>query len=180
MARCWLMKTEPETFGIADLARVKVEPWTGVRNAMARNFMRQMTVGDDVLFYHSSCTPPGVVGLARVAKTGVVDATQFDQDSPYFDPKSQHGAPRWDCVDVEYVATLPRVVSLPELRGERALAGMMLFTWSRLSVQPVTDEQYRHILVMAQQEPKATRTAEPRARRASRRPAARKKKTRRR
>ena len=164
------MKTEPETFSIADLARVKIEPWTGVRNPMARNFMRKMTVGDDVLFYHSSATPSGVVGLARVANTGVVDATQFDPASPYYDPKSTPDQPRWDCVDVEYVAELPRLVSLAELRGEPALAGMMLFTWSRLSVMPVTDAQYRHVLVMANQEPKAIRKAVKRAKPARRRP----------
>jgi len=160
------MKTEPETFSIADLARVKIEPWTGVRNPMARNFMRQMTVGDDVLFYHSSATPSGVVGLARVAKTGVVDATQFDPQSPYYDPKSTPDQPRWDCVDVEYVAELPRLVSLAELRGERALAGMMLFTWSRLSVMPVGDAQFRTIIELA------NRPAAPPAKPAGRRRAA--------
>ena len=177
---CWLMKSEPETFSVADLERVKIEPWSGVRNPMARNFMRQMTVGDDVLFYHSSATPSGVVGLARVTKTGVVDATQFDPASPYYDPKSTPDHPRWDCVDVEYVATLPRLVALAELRGERALAGMMLFTWSRLSVMPVSDAQYRHIMAMAQAAPKAIRTAAKRAKPARRRPAAKKQRKRRR
>ena len=159
------MKTEPETFSIDDLERVKIEPWTGVRNPMARNFMRAMTVGDDVLFYHSSATPSGVVGLARVTTTGVVDATQFDPASPYYDPKATPDRPRWDCVDVEYVARLPRLVSLAELRGEPALAGMMLFTWSRLSVMPVTDAQYGTIIELAR------RPAAPPAKPARRRPA---------
>ncbi|HEY1559096.1 MAG TPA: EVE domain-containing protein [Kofleriaceae bacterium] len=169
MTRHWLMKTEPETFSIDDLARVKIEPWSGVRNPMARNFMREMQVGDGVLFYHSSCTPPGVAGLARVATAGVIDATQFDPASPYYDPKATPDKPRWDCVDVEYNATLPRLVPLPELRGERALAGMMLFTWSRLSVMPVSDAQYAAIIELAK------RPAVPPAKRAARRPAPRKK-----
>src|SRR5215510_10737446 len=97
------MKTEPETFGIDDLARVVREPWTGVRNFMARNHMRAMTVGDDVLFYHSSAKPSGVAGLARVSRTGVVDETQFDPASPYFDEGATREAPRWDCVEVEFV-----------------------------------------------------------------------------
>ena len=157
------MKTEPDTFGIADLARVRIEPWTGVRSKFARNFMRQMTIGDEVLFYHSSCSPPGVAGLARVAATGVVDETQFDPASPYYDPKSTREAPIWDCVAVEYVATLPRLVALPELRAERALRDMLLFRQSRLSVMPVGDAQFRRIVDLASTPP-ATRKAAPRAR----------------
>src|SRR5262252_8652672 len=132
------MKTEPETFSIADLECVRVEPWSGVRNYVARNHMRAMSVGDDVLIYHSSCDPPGVAGLARVARTGVVDETQFDPESAYFDPRSKRDKPLWDCVEVEYVSTLPHLVSLGRMRRERSLRAMILFTWSRLSVQPVT------------------------------------------
>src|SRR4051812_9690230 len=95
MAKHWLMKSEPDQFGIADLQRVKIEPWTGVRNYMARNHMRAMSVGDPVLFHHSNATPPGVAGLARVVKTGVVDATQFDPESKYYDPKAKHDPPTW-------------------------------------------------------------------------------------
>jgi len=105
--RFWLMKSEPEAFGIADLARVKVEPWTGVRSYFARAHMRAMAVGDPVLFHHSNATPPGVAGLARVVRTGVVDETQFDPDSKYYDPKATRDKPIWDCVEVEYVETLP-------------------------------------------------------------------------
>ncbi len=171
----WLMKTEPDTFSIADLARVRVEPWTGVRNYVARNHMRAMRVGDEVLIYHSSCEPPGAAGLARVARTGVVDATQFDPESPYYDPRATPDKPIWDCVEVEYVATFPHLVSLARLRAERALAGMVLFQWSRLSVQPVTAAQFRRIVAMGQVEPPqppATRKAAPRARPARRRRAA--------
>src|SRR5690349_2915080 len=104
------MKTEPEAFSIADLAKVRVEPWTGVRSTFARFNMRKMKVGDEVLFYHSSCEPPGVAGLARVHKTGVVDETQFDPENKYYDPKATREKPIWDCVEVEYVATFPHYV----------------------------------------------------------------------
>ncbi len=117
--RYWLMKTEPETFSIDDLVRVKKEPWTGVRSHFAKFHMRAMQVGDGVLFYHSSCDPPGVAGLARVSKIGVVDPTQFDPDSPYYDPKSKPEAPTWDCVEVELVEKFPHYVALPEIRADK-------------------------------------------------------------
>ena len=147
----WLMKTEPDTFGIDDLARVKVEPWTGVRNYQARNFMRdEMKVGDRVLFYHSNATPPGVAGLAVVKRTGVVDATQFEPSSPYYDPGSKRDDPRWICVDVEFVEKLPRLIALDELRANPALDGMVLLQkGSRLSVQPVSAAHYKAVLAMA-------------------------------
>ncbi len=145
----WLMKTEPEQFGIADLARVEVEPWSGVRNYMARANMRAMAVGDEVLFYHSSTQPPGVAGLARVARTNVIDETQFDPDSPYYDPKATRAKPRWDCVDVRYVETLPHYVELGAMRAEPALAKMTLLKRGmRLSVQPVTPAEYKKIVAM--------------------------------
>ncbi len=147
----WLMKTEPDTFGIHDLERVRVEPWTGVRNFTARNFMRDgMQVGDPVLFYHSSVVPPGVAGLARVSRTGVVDETQFDPASPYHDPTARRDDPRWICVEVEYVETLPRLVTLDELRANPALADMLVLKRGmRLSVQPVTARDYKTIVAMA-------------------------------
>lgn len=147
--RHWLMKTEPESFSIEDLARVRVEPWSGVRSYMARAVMREMSVGDAVLFYHSSCQPPGVAGLARVARVGVVDETQFDPDSKYYDPKATRERPIWDCVEVEYVATLVRFVPIEDMRRERGLARMMLLRRGmRLSVQPVTAKQYEKIVAM--------------------------------
>lgn len=147
----WLMKTEPDAFGIDDLKRVKIEPWTGVRNYQARNFMRDhMKVGDEVLFYHSSTEPTGVAGLARIHKTGVVDATQFDPKSKYHDPASKPDAPRWICVDVAFVAKFPEVVPLRALREVPALADMVLLQkGSRLSVQPVTAAEFRWIVDMA-------------------------------
>jgi len=148
----WLMKTEPDTFGIADLAQRGTEPWTGVRNYMARNIMRQMVVGDDVLFYHSSCEPPGVAGLARVSKTAVIDETQFDPASKYFEPRATRVAPVWDCVEVAYVETLPRLVAIGELRADPPLADMMLLRRGmRLSVQPVTAAEYARIVELARQ-----------------------------
>ena len=148
--RHWLMKTEPEEFSIADLARVRIEPWSGVRNYMARAYMRAMSVGDEVLFYHSSCEPPGVAGLARVVHTNVVDEKQFDPDSDYYDPKSTRDKPRWDCVDVEYVQTFPHFVTLDRLRRDPRLAEMMVLKKGmRLSVQPVTEGEYAVIVAMA-------------------------------
>jgi predicted RNA-binding protein with PUA-like domain len=155
----WLMKTEPDTFSIDDLARVKIEPWTGVRNFQARNLMRdQMKVGDAVLFYHSSCEPPGVAGLAQVVRTGVVDETQFDPASKYYDPTSQRDAPRWICVDVEFVRKFPALVPLATLRETPALKDMpLLRRGMRLSVQPVSAAQFTRVVQMAEnqgQEPK--------------------------
>lgn len=151
------MKSEPDQFGIADLARVKVEPWTGVRSYFARAHMRAMSVGDAVLFHHSNATPPGVAGLARVVRTGVVDATQFDPDSSYFDPKATREQPIWDCVEVEYTATLPHFVSMDRIRAEPSLADMLVVQRGmRLSVQPVTEAQYETIVALGHTPPPAS------------------------
>lgn len=163
--RCWLMKSEPDSFGIADLERVRVEPWTGVRNFQARNLMRdEMQVGDDVIFYHSNATPPGAAGLAVVHRTGVVDETQFEPSSKYYDPKAKRDAPVWICVDVSYVATFPRLVSLEELHGDPRLAGMpVLKKGMRLSVQPVSPEHFAVVKQLAQK-PAPAGLGQPRAR----------------
>jgi predicted RNA-binding protein with PUA-like domain len=147
----WLMKSEPDAFGIADLERVKIEPWTGVRNFQARNFMRdQMKVGDAVLFYHSNATPSGLAGLATVHSTGVVDETQFDPDSKYYDPKASRDKPTWICVEVSYVETFDSVCSLDELRQEPKLIDMMVLKKGmRLSVQPVNPDHYKSALWLA-------------------------------
>ena len=149
----WLMKSEPDTFSIADLERVRVEPWSGVRSMFARFHMRQMNVGDDVLFHHSSCTPPGVAGLARVVRTKVIDETQFDPKSPYHDPKATREKPIWDCVDVEYVATFPHFVALDRIRADPALADMVVLKQGRLSVQPVREHEFRRIVELGHEAP---------------------------
>jgi predicted RNA-binding protein with PUA-like domain len=145
----WLMKTEPEEFSIVDLAARGTEPWSGVRNPMARNFMRAMAIGDAVLFYHSSCVPPGVAGLAKVCATSHVDASQFDDHSPYYDARSTPDKPRWDCVDVAYVSTFATYVPLEQIRSDAALSGMVLLRAGRLSVQPVSEAEYARIVELS-------------------------------
>jgi predicted RNA-binding protein with PUA-like domain len=150
----WLMKSEPDEFSIDDLERVRVEPWSGVRNYMARFHMRKMGVGDEVLIHHSSVDPPGVAGLARVVRTNVLDEKQFDPKSPYHDPRATREKPIWDCVDVEYVATLPHFVSMDRLRAEPACADMfVLRRGMRLSVQPVTASEYAAVVALGNAPP---------------------------
>ena len=123
-----------------------------MRSHFAKMHMRAMTVGDPVLFYHSSTEPPGVAGLARVSQTAVVDETQFDPASQYFDPKSKREAPTWDCVEVELVEKLPRYVPLPEIRAQPELADMLLLRRGmRLSVQPVEQAEYERIVAMSRE-----------------------------
>lgn len=144
----WLMKTEPDVFSLDDLkARgARGECWNGVRNYQARNYMRQMQVGDGVLCYHSNCAPPGVAGVMRVSRVAYADPTAWDAASPYADPRSTPAKPLWDMVDVVWVETFPRYVNLDTLRGEAALAGMQILQrGNRLSVTPVSDAQFRHI-----------------------------------
>ncbi len=147
--RHWLMKTEPDTFSITDLERVRVEPWSGVRSFFARAHMRNMSVGDSVLFYHSSVQPPGVAGLAKVSRVGVVDETQFDPKSPYFDEKATREKPIWDCVDVEFVQVFPHYVTIERLRHDPDLAEMAVLKIGRLSVQPVTPDEYTRVVEMS-------------------------------
>lgn len=147
----WLMKSEPDSFSIDDLQRKRIEPWTGVRNYIARGNMRRMKVGDAVLFHHSSTEPPGVAGLARVVRVGVVDETQFDPRSEYFDKRATREAPVWDCVDVEFVRKLANYVPIERMRAEPALAEMVLLRRGmRLSVQPVTAEEYACVVAMGE------------------------------
>jgi predicted RNA-binding protein with PUA-like domain len=145
--RYWLMKTEPDEFSIDDLAKKKIEPWTGVRNYQARNFMREMQAGDGVLFYHSSCEVPGVAGIAEVAATAYPDPTQFDKKSDYYDAASKREEPRWSLVDVKYKRKLKRVIPLSELKDRNELEGFALLArGNRLSVLPVTKPQWDFIL----------------------------------
>ena len=140
MPNYWLMKSEPEEVSIDDAlaAPKQTVPWFGVRNYQARNFMRDgMRVGDGVLFYHSSCAEPGIVGIAQIASATRPDPTQFDAKSPYFDAKSEPAAPRWLLLDVQALRKT-RVLNLPELRSIEALADMRLLQrGNRLSVMPV-------------------------------------------
>jgi predicted RNA-binding protein with PUA-like domain len=143
----WLIKSEPDVFSIDDLARVRLEPWTGVRNYQARNFMRdQMRVGDGVLFYHSSCAEPGIAGLAEVGKLAYPDTTQFDPAGKYFDPKATPDNPRWYNVDVRLVKKT-RLMPLSEIRGYAELANMRLLQrGNRLSITPVDPDEWFFIL----------------------------------
>lgn len=142
------MKSEPDEYSIDDLARDKQAPWFGVRNYQARNFMRDtMRIGDEVLFYHSSCPEPGVVGLARVASTPYPDETQFDQGSPYYDPKATKESPRWMLVEVKFVRKFKQTVLLPVLRQEKALKNLVILRpGNRLSITLVTQKEYQTIL----------------------------------
>jgi predicted RNA-binding protein with PUA-like domain len=145
----WLMKTEPDGFSIDDLRKVGTEPWTGVRNYQARNFMRSMQVGDGVLFYHSSTEIPGIYGLAEVASAPYPDPTQFDRKSPYFDPKATHEQPRWDLVDVHDVRTLKRPIALSTIGDHAEALGedfALIRRGARLSVLPVTAAQWKLLL----------------------------------
>jgi predicted RNA-binding protein with PUA-like domain len=147
--RYWLMKTEPDGFSIDDLHKVGTEPWTGVRNYQARNFMRAMQVGDGVLFYHSSTEIPGIYGIAEVASAPYPDPTQFDRKSPYFDPKASREQPRWDLVDVRYVRTLKHPIALSVIRGHTDALGedfALIRKGARLSVLPVTAAQWKLLL----------------------------------
>ncbi len=154
----WLMKSEPEECSIDDAlaAPQRTVPWTGVRNYQARNFMRDaMRVGDGVLFYHSSCAQPGIVGIARVASASKPDPTQFDPRSPYFDAASKPDAPRWLLVDVQALRKT-RLLALPELRGVPELAGMVLLRrGNRLSITPVTEAEWQAIDKLLQADKRA-------------------------
>lgn len=147
----WLMKSEPETFSIDDLASApkKTEHWDGVRNYQARNMMRdEMKVGDQVFFYHSNCKEPGIVGIAEVVREGYPDPTAFDPFEHYFDPKSDPDNPHWYMVDVRFVRKLKRTITLQELKEHaEQLEGLPLIRkGSRLSIMPVSKKQWEFIL----------------------------------
>lgn len=146
----WLMKTEPESFSIDDLKRLGSDHWDGVRNYQARNFMRdEMKVGDRVLIYHSGRNP-GVVGTAAVSREAYPDHTAWDEGSRYFDSKSTPENPRWYMVEVAFVEKFDKPISLAELRTVPGLETMMLLKKGmRLSIQPVTPEEYAIILDLA-------------------------------
>lgn len=146
----WLMKTEPEAYAIHDLERDGRQGWDGVRSFQARNHMRAMRLGDRVLFYHSSVSPPGVAGLAKVVRLAYPDPSQFDPESPYFDRRSSEKRTLWEMVDIAFVERFASLVPLSDLRQEAALAGMLATKRGlRLSVQPVEAAHYDHIVELA-------------------------------
>jgi predicted RNA-binding protein with PUA-like domain len=146
----WLMKSEPGECSVDDVlaAPQATVPWVGVRNYQARNFMRDgMRVGDGVLFYHSSCAEPGIVGIAQVASSAYPDPTQFDPKSPYYDAKSKAEEPRWLLVDVKVLHKIDNI-TLPELRGRPELAEMLVLKkGSRLSITPVAAAHWKALVV---------------------------------
>jgi predicted RNA-binding protein with PUA-like domain len=147
----WLIKSEPDVFSIHDLERVKQEPWSGVRNYQARNFMwKDMRPGDLALFYHSNAKPPGITGVARVAGDPYPDPTQFDPGDAYFDPKSNEENPRWWLVDFQHVATFPEMISLDSLKADPLLSEMIVCQrGTRLSITPVEAAHFKRVCKIA-------------------------------
>jgi predicted RNA-binding protein with PUA-like domain len=147
----WLIKSEPDVFSIDDLATVKQEPWSGVRNYQARNFMwRDMQPGDLALFYHSNATPPGIVGVAKVAGAPYPDETQFDPHSEYHDPKATRDKPRWWLVDFEFVGKFEQMLPLETLKADAVLSEMTVCQrGTRLSITPVTAAHFKHACKLA-------------------------------
>ena len=143
----WLMKSEPDAYSIDDLKKDKTTLWDGIRNYQARNFMRKMNIGDQVFFYHSNCKPPGIVGLMEVVDKNITDPTQFDQNSKYFDPKSDRSRPRWDCVKVKFISKSIKILTLQELKSlffEDDL--IVVKKGNRLSITPVKEKSAKLLL----------------------------------
>ena len=144
----WLMKSEPDAYSIDDLKKDNVTLWDGIRNYQARNFMRKMNIGDKVFFYHSNCKPPSIVGLMKVIKKNIIDPTQFDKSSKYYDPKSNPINPRWDCVQVQFIFKSNILLSLPELKlmfNEEEL--LVVKRGNRLSILPVETSTANKLLL---------------------------------
>ena len=155
--RYWLMKSEPDEVSIDDLARApkQTTAWFGVRNYQARNFMREMQLGDRAFFYHSSCPEPGIAGIVEVSSLAYPDASQFEANGKYFDAKSTPDNPRWSNVDVKFVEKT-RLISLAELREHPALAEMVVLRrGNRLSITPVTAKEWGFIAKLAARKPTA-------------------------
>ena len=134
----WLMKSEPDAYSIETLEKEKETIWDGIRNYQARNFMRKMEIGDQAFFYHSNCKPPGIVGLMEIVNKNIIDPTQFDKNSKYYDSKSDKLNPRWDCVKVQFLCKSKEIISLQELRSlfkEEEL--LVVKKGNRLSILPV-------------------------------------------
>ena len=143
----WLMKSEPDAYSIDTLKNDDVTLWDGIRNYQARNFMRKMKKGDKVFFYHSNCKPPGIVGLMKVIDLNIVDPTQFDKDSKYFDSKSKPHNPRWDCVKVKYISKSNKMLSLPELKGLFSEDELLVVKkGNRFSILPIRNDVAKILL----------------------------------
>lgn len=141
MSQFWILKTEPAVYGIEDLKREGRTLWEGVRNYQARNFLRSMQAGDLALIYHSNSLPPGIAGMAQVSRAELLDPTQFDPESPYFDPKASPENPRWWTVEVEFVREFERLIPLAELKERFKPEELWLVRkGNRLSVLPVSPE----------------------------------------
>lgn len=148
----WLMKSEPEVYSIQDLARDRQTIWDGVRNYQARNFLREMQVGDLAFFYHSNTTPPGIVGLMQIVQPGLDDPTQFDPKSKYYDAKSTPDKPRWQTVQVGYMEAFPTLISLDQLRQTFSPDDLWVVRQgNRLSVMPVPESVATQILAIGRQ-----------------------------
>lgn len=143
----WLMKSEPDVFSIDDLEKNKTTLWEGVRNYQARNFMmKDMQIGDEVLFYHSNAEPPGIVGIATVSKLAVPDPLQFDKKSEYYDPKATKEKPIWYCVEVKFKKKFKNMLSLNEIKSDKNLKNMIVIQkGSRLSINPVDKKDFEYI-----------------------------------
>jgi len=150
--RYWLMKSEPDVYSIADLEQDPEEIWDGVRNYQARNFLREMEVGDLAFFYHSNTKPPGIVGLMKIIEADIVDPTQFDESSKYYDPKSDPASPRWRTVKVGYVETFPAQITLDTLKETFSPEELRVVKrGNRLSVMPVDEDVAQKLLAMGRQ-----------------------------
>ncbi len=149
--RHWLIKSEPDVFSIDDLAKVSREPWSGVRNYQARNFMwKEMRPGDLALFYHSNAKPPGIAGIAKVVGAPYPDATQFDAQSEYYDAKSTPEKPRWWLVDFEFVGKFAELLPLDAIKADPVLAEMIICQrGTRLSITPVEPLHFKRVCKLA-------------------------------
>jgi predicted RNA-binding protein with PUA-like domain len=143
----WLMKSEPEVYGIDHLQREGTTLWDGIRNYQARNFMRAMQLGDQAFFYHSNSKPPGIIGLMEVIETQLIDPSQFDPNSKYFDPGATPEKPRWDCVKLRYVCQFERLLSLDSLRESFSPDELgVVKRGNRLSILPVSAASAERLL----------------------------------
>ncbi len=147
----WLMKSEPDVYGILDLKRDGETIWDGVRNYQARNFLREMQVGDRAFFYHSNTIPPGIIGLMEISQSGIDDPSQFDLQSKYYDPKSKPESPRWQTVKVQFVQLFPTLIELETLRAKFEPEDLWVIRrGNRLSVMPVPEPSAKKLLRLAQ------------------------------